>query len=232
MENEYLELETEVWKKMHKARMDKGVLDGWYLYRVISPNGSSTEYNFVTVLVYNDTEKLAGHFENYGVDYTQILSPQEIKFALKTPEIRNLVYEEVWQSVDGISVITPEKMFRFQRFNAMKTFDDPERPDYVEMETKYWKPLHQERIKMGSMLGWGLYNMIIPGGTERDYTWSTIDYYDKFIDIMQDDLNDRLFRQIHNKKNPEKLLAQTLESRDLLRTEIRELLDYAFPQQK
>ena len=71
--------------------------------------------------------------------------------------------------------------------------------------------------------------MIIPGGTERKYTWATVDYYDRFIDIMQDELNDKLFKQIHHKKNPEKMLEETLSSRDLLRTEIRELIDYISP---
>jgi hypothetical protein len=229
IENEYLKLETEVWKKMHQARIAKGVLDGWHLYRVISPNGSSTEYNYITILIYNSTLKLAQHFEEYGVDYTKVLNSEEIALALKTPELRNVVYEEVWQNTDLLKPDNTDHNFRFQKFNAMKTHDNDD--EYVSIEQKYWKPVHQERIKMGSMHNWGLYHMIIPGGTTRDYTWATVDYYDRFIDIMQDELNDRLFRQIHNSKNADLYLQETLVSRDLYKTEIRELLDSAMPQQ-
>ncbi len=224
-ENEYLQLEMDVWKKMHQARIDAGVLDGWHLYRVISPQGTQTDYDFITVLIYNNPEKLAGHFENYGVDYTQVLSSDEIAAALKTPEIRDLVYEEVWQTIDGLQAPDSDQMFRFQRFNAMKTNPNQDDQNYVSIEQNYWKPVHQQRIKMGSMYGWGLYQMIIPGGTEREYTWATVDYFDRFIDIMNDDENTKLFDKIH-RKNAVKYLEETVQSRDLLRTEIRELIDY------
>lgn len=228
IENEYLELETQVWKKMHQARITSGRLDGWHLYRVISPSGSNTEYNFVTVQIYNSVEKLSGHFEEYGVDYTKVLSSEEIAYALKTPELRNLVYEEVWQDED--SAINPSsKIFRFQRFNAMKTVDDSADAAYVYIEQNYWKPIHQRRMELGSMNSWGLYHMIIPGGTQRDYTWATVDYYDRFIDIMQDDLNNKLFDEIHGADKTDQYLRETTESRDLLRTEIRELIDYIRP---
>lgn len=229
IENEYLELETQVWKKMHQARIASGRLDGWHLYRVISPSGSNTEYNFVTVQIYRSVEKLAGHFEEYGVDYTKVLSSDEIAFALKTPELRNVVYEEVWQNEDS-ATNERGKMFRFQRFNAMKTVDDSADAKYVQIEQNYWKPIHQRRIELGSMNSWGLYHMIIPGGTQRDYTWATVDYYDRFIDIMQDDLNTNLFDEIHGADKGEQYLKETTESRDLLRTEIRELIDYISPE--
>lgn len=224
MENEYLKLEMEVWKKIHKARIDKGLLDGWFLYRVISPNGSKTEYNFVLTLQYNDAEKLAGHFESFGVDYTDILNNQEVAFALKTPELRDQVYEEVWQTEDELIQRNDDHMYRFQVFNAMRPRDGHTDAEYLAMEQKLWKPLHQMRVSLDRMHGWGLYTMIIPGGTERAYHWATVDYYDRFIDIMAD--NNPLLAKIHGANKLNEINEKTVELRDQLRTEVRELLDF------
>ena len=224
MENEYLQLELDVWKKIHQARIEKDILDGWYLYRVISPNGSKTEHNFVLALQYDGAEKLAGHFESFGVDYTGLLTSEEIAFALKTPEIRDQVYEEVWSAIDEIVPISSENSFRFQVFNAMSLKPGVTENEYLEVEQKVWKPMHQMRVAMDKMYGWGLYNMIIPGGTEREYHWATVDYYNRVIDIMAD--NDPIMVKIHGEKNLEKFTQQTLGARDLLRTEVRELLDF------
>ncbi|NNF32728.1 MAG: hypothetical protein HKN68_01380 [Saprospiraceae bacterium] len=225
MENEYLQLETEVWKKMQTARIEAGVLDAWSLYRVISPAGTKTEYNFVTILEYKTAEKLSGHFESYGVDYTSLLTAEEIAFALKTPEIRDLVYEEVWTSVDLMMKENSPEMHRFQVFNAMSLKPGVSEDEYAEIETRYWKPMHERRMNSNRQHGWGLFSMRIPGGTERAYHWATIDYFDRFIDIMQDEGNNNMIK-IYGKKEADKITEKTLASRDLLRSEIRELLDY------
>lgn len=224
MENEYLKLEFDIWKKMHQARIEKDILDGWFLFRVISPTGSKTEYNFVTALAYDNAEKLAGHFEAFGVDYTSVLDAEEISQALNTPNIRELVYEEVWKSIDVIMKKDPEKMYRFQVFNAMKMRDNVAELEYQRIEKEYWKPMHEYRIGQNKLHGWGIYNMIIPGGTEREYHWATVDFYDNFIDIMAD--NGMIFEKIHGKKKAEKYTEETVTSRDLLKIEVRELLDY------
>ena len=223
-ESEFYEVESTIWKKMHAARIKEDLLDGYSLFRVISPTGTKTEYNFVVVLEYETVEKLAGHFESYGVDYTSILSAQEISTAIRTPEIRDLVYEEVWLNLETVFRPNPEKMYRFQVFNAMKLRPGVTADEYQRVESTYWKPVHQKRINDKNMFGWGIYNMIIPGGTEREYSWATVDFYDNFIDIMGD--TNGHFNNIHGTKNAAKYMEETIGSRDQLRTEVRELLEY------
>lgn len=223
-ENEFLNLELNVWKKIHQARINANLMDGWYFYRLISPSGTRTEYNFVLVMEYETAEKLAGHFESYGVNYTDFLSSSEIALALKTLEIREMVYEEVWTELNVMMNENADEIFRFQVFNAMKLHPDVTPEEYQRMENKYWKPMHEQRIKDNAMYGWGIYNMIIPGGTERAYQWATVDYYGKFIDILGN--NEDGFAKIHGAEKAEKYLEETLSSRDLLKTEVRELLDY------
>ena len=223
MESEYYELETSVWKKIHNARISEDLCDGWYLFRVISPNGTKTEYNYVLVLEYDNEAKLAGHFESFGVDSTQLLSPEEISTALRTPTIRDQVYEEVWLNLDT-EMKNGDGMYKFQVFNAMKLKPGISAQEYQRIENNYWRPMHRLRINTGKMHGWGIYNMIIPGGTERAYQWATVDFYDNFIDYMTG--TDNEFAKIHGSRNAQKYLEETLSKRDLLRTEVRELLDF------
>ena len=223
-ESEYLQLELEVWKKIHSARIEAGLLTGWYLMRVVSPAGSSTPYNYLTVEVYEDAFKLAGNFEGYGVNYAEILDTEEISQALKTEEVRNMIYEEVWRTVDQIIDIDQEPMYRYQVFNAMQLRPGTEESEYQRMEQEYWKPMHQRRISLGQMKGWGLYTMVIPGGTERDYQWATVDFYDNFINYLQP--TDAILEAVHGEKNAAQYLEETLSKRDLLRAEIRELVAY------
>ena len=223
-ESEYIQLEFDVWKKMHHARINQGVLEGWYFYRVIAPAGMRNEYNFVVVLVYKDTDQLGRHFEEYGVDYTQILTAEEIRKALNTPNVRDLVYEEVWRSVDEIMDFSRGSMFRYQVFNTMRIRSGYTNNEYTGLETRYWKPVHQARISGGKMRGWGLYNMIIPGGTERDYQFATVDYYDRFIQFLDD--SSPIISKFHGSRNLDKITIETIDTRDLMKTEVRELLDF------
>ncbi len=219
-----MRLELEVWRKMQEARIKADVCDGWYFFRVVAPIGSATEYNYVTMNVYDTAEKLSGHFENFGVDYNTILSPQEITLALRTEQIRELVYEEVWTTVEEVFPENPEKMYRFQVFNSMKLREGTDEEEYQRMEREYWKPMHEERMKRGVMFGWGLYTMIIPGGTERDYHWATVDFYDHFIDYLRD--NGPLLEEIHGKSKADQYTEETITKRDLLKAEVRELIDF------
>jgi len=224
MENDFIRLETKVWHKIHAERIKKDILDGWYLYRVISPAGTNAEYNYVIVQEYDTADKLAAHFDGYGVNYSNLLESDEIQLALRTPEICDMTYEEVWTTVDQMMIPNTDQIFKYIVFNSMKMKPNVDEGEYQRMEKEYWKPMHQERMKRNEMFGWGLYTMIIPGGTERNYHWATVDYYHNFIDYLGD--TDHIMNSLHGKVNAEKYLAETIAKRDLLKSEIRELVEY------
>ncbi len=223
-DNEYVRLETEVWKLLHQARKDAGLLDGWYLFRVLSPAGTNTEYNYVTVNAYSSLEKLAGHYESFGVDYTKLLNGDQITMALKTDKIRDLVKEEVWQLKDQKFADNVENMYRYQVVNSMKLRPGVTENQYIEVEKMYWKPIHEARIQAGKMYGWEMHSLLMPGGTAAAYTWGTIDYYSNFTDLFYDFTD--IFSRIHKGKDIDKIYGKTGSTRDLLTSEVRVLIDY------
>jgi hypothetical protein len=223
-DNDYIRLETEVWKILHQARKDAGLLDGWYLFRVLSPSGTSAEYNYVTINAYSSLEKLAGHFESFGVDYTKLLNSDQISIALETDKIRDLVKEEVWQLEERIFPENPENMYRYQVVNSMRLKPGVTGNEYSQVERMYWKPIHEARIKGGKMYGWGMYSLVMPGGTSASYTWGTADFYSNFGDLFYD--YSALFSNIHKGKDVDKIYEKTDNARDLLSSEVRLLIDY------
>ena len=223
-ETEFIRAQLEAWKKIHQKRIDQDLLNGWYLLRVVSPAGTSTDYNYITVEAYENAERLSGHFDGYGVNYSGILGPEEISLALRTPEISNMTYEEVWRTVDQVLDLSNSNLFRYQVFNSMKLRPGVDEDEYQRIEREYWKPMHEKRIENGNMKGWGIYTMIIPGGTERDYHWATIDFYDEFVDYLKP--TDGFLEAIHGEEKAMKYIEETDSKRDLLKAEIRELVDF------
>ncbi len=224
MENEFIRLEGEVWKKIHEARIKKDLLDGWYLLRVVAPSGTHAEYNYIIVFEYETAEKLTGHFEGHGINYAVLLDEQEIALALRAHEVRDMVYEEVWRTADQ-TFANSESQYRYQIFNSMKIKPGVDESEYVRLEKEYWKPVHTERIRRNAMFGWGLYTMIIPGGTERNYHWGTIDFYHNFKDYLVEE-STSIMNSLYGPENAAKYVEETISKRDLLKAEIRELLDY------
>ena len=225
LENEFVSLQTDVWKKIHRARIQNGLLNGWWFTRVVAPSGTNTEYDYVIVLEYDSAEKLTSHFEGFGVNYSTILDVEEIALALQSPEIGEMVYEEVWRTTDQAFVQSDNNnVYRYQVFNSMKMKPGIDEQEYQRIEHEYWKPVHQERIKRNQMYGWGLYTMIIPGGTERNYHWATMDFYHSFIDYLRP--TGDIMIGIHGNEKAAQISAETDSKRDLLKAEIRELLAY------
>ena len=224
LENDFIQLQTNVWQKIHGERIKDDLLDGWYLFRVIAPQGTSAEYNYLIVQQYDEAEKFAAHFEGYGVNYNNILTQNEIQLALRTPEICDMTYEEVWTTVDQIMTDNAGQIYKYSVFNSMKLKSGVDESDYQRMEKEYWKPMHRERIRRNMMFGWGMYTMIIPGGTERNYHWATVDYYHNFIDYLRE--TNSIMESIHGTENAKKYTDETIAKRDLLKAEIRELMAY------
>lgn len=100
--------------------------------------------------------------------------------------------------------------------------------DYVAMERELWKPVHQQRIKDGKLLWWGLYSVNFPSGTMADYDYVTINVYDspaRFEDGYSE--LEKWMKAAHPDKDFEKMGQRTTDSRDIVWSEVFELIDRA-----
>lgn len=223
MTGKYLKLEN-AWKKIHAARIEAGQCDGWSLQRIISPYGTSTEYNFLTVNRYIGNKKLAGHFEGPMFNnLNEILTEEELALVNETLKIRTHIKSEVWQYRNGTF---PEDWQKSTIYvvNYFKNQPGKTGPDHGKMENDIWKPIHTARIEGGDMNGWGLYSMEMPSGSMMPYSSCTVDMY---VDMEQylNPSSKNYWEEVHPGKEIKDLIKQTKAVVDLLFREVRMVVD-------
>jgi hypothetical protein len=90
---------------------------------------------------------------------------------------------------------------------------------YMEVEQKVWKPMHQEWANQGKILGWYLYQVPYPGGTDAEYQYVTVRIYSNMAQLenpMSD--MDAIFKKVHPGKKMDDVGPKTLASRDLVKS--------------
>ena len=103
-------------------------------------------------------------------------------------------------------------------------------PDYTTLESEIWKPVHNHRMKESTMLYWGLYSVKYPGGSNRVYDYATISAYSS-IEPLEEDfsmVNDWL-AAVHPDVGTKTILERTQKARDLVWSEVFEILSHAIP---
>lgn len=221
---EYLKLE-QAWKKIHAAKKKAGRMEGWALLDVLSPSGASCEYNYVTRNTFQGNDQLADFFEGaYMPDNWQsLLTKEEIDLVNRTDEIRTLVKNEVWSAVDG--TMAPD--LSDAKISVFNYFDFPEgktSADHIKMEQDIWKPIHDARVKDGTMKGWVLLQMQFPFGASMPYQDATVDLYKDMKQLMAPWF-DSYFAKVHPGKNVADLLKATGEAARLVKGELRLRID-------
>ena len=217
-EDAYIELELGPWKKIHQARLDAGLITGWYFYRVRFPAGKNAWHNYVTITLYKDFEALdkGWDFPIAGIDMDMD------KLFEKTLKLRDLVCSDAWVTVDFISNDNPSK---YARVNYMKPKNGM--GNYIETELEVWKPLHQTLVDSGKKSGWGVYVKTLPSGTSLPFNAAAVDFYDSFAALgagfgMKD------IEAAHpgvTEEGWDAMMDRTMESRDAVLSEVWELVD-------
>jgi hypothetical protein len=98
--------------------------------------------------------------------------------------------------------------------------------EYVRLEQEQWKPIHQERIKQGKLHSWYLFGVRYPSGSEAKYDFVTVNTFEQFgqMENPYSDLS-TLVPKVHPGINLEDFGNRTTKARDIVRTEMWELID-------
>ena len=92
---DHIEMENDIWKPVHQARVDDGVLQGWLMAGKVLPFGNEVKYKEATIDLYtNLTEYMTPWFEQYfkkvhpGKDIDQLEEKTVAAATLAKGEIR------------------------------------------------------------------------------------------------------------------------------------------------
>lgn len=219
----YVELETNFWKQIHQERVKEGEIVAWLLYHV-RYTATNDPYNYVTVTVFADPAKL----ENpWTVDPIKVHPDKDVEaIYLDTEQSRDLVIRGLMMRQNYIDVPQGAPEPKFIQIDYMKVAPGMD-GKYLSLENDVWKPVHQEFIKAGTRAGWSLWGRVYPSGYGLDYQYVTVNDFSDFSQIGKADYMSA-FQNAHNGKDVDKLMKETNEDRELVKSELWELLDAAY----
>lgn len=99
---------------------------------------------------------------------------------------------------------------------------------YLEVEKNTWKPLHQERLNQGRIIGWILYRVLYTG-TNDPYNYVTMTLFDNPAHL-EDPWAGIDPAKVLPGKDIDKLSDETLKSRDLVKSNLIVRLDEIVPE--
>lgn len=98
----YRNLETDLWKPVHQARVDKGYITSWRLYGHHFPGGGRGDYQYVTVTEFPSLQAMDElHYQElfqevHGADYNTNITKE-------TTESRTLTHTDLWALIDSVT---------------------------------------------------------------------------------------------------------------------------------
>jgi len=234
--SEYLNLEGEVWKPVHKEFQNRGMEVSWSLYMVRGA-GTQNHYNYVTVSVYDGLGSLDRNIDDEEEIISKIYSNEDLSgFWNRTSEARLHTGRDVFfvydQALKGnnkeLSAFSSGKIGQDITVTFMQTLAGQ---DAVGLESKWWKPIHKERIKRKVINSWEVLTkrFVAFGQTQLDHDYVTWEDYTTFSTI-DDSYNSNTFTKAVEKAHPDVDFSEvneaTVKSRNFLRSEIWELVDH------
>lgn len=219
---QYLEVEQEIWKPLHQERIKQGIIVGWYLY-AIEFSGSSDEYNYVAISLYDDAENLESPW-NPEIPGNVHPDMKLDEIMTKTYQSRENVKSVLFYSVATAPEIPLEIPASYLQANYMYV-EPGKQAEYEQLESEIWLPIHNESIHTGKTAGWGLWRSLFPRGSGQDYQYMTLNSFSEFSYVFEVDFSES-FENIHPEIDFNDVSQKTQQARTVVRTELWDLIDY------
>lgn len=220
---EYRKLERDVWMPIHRQRIRMGLIKSWTLWGMRFPGGLAREYDIIAITTY---EKFAAVENSYPADIFKKVHPRmtDDERGLRTSSARAMVRTELAALLDTTQPALSTQPVRYAYIGYMKPEYGKTR-QYVELERRYWKAIHQERVSRGILRSWALYGVRFPGGADRQYTHFTIQILDKFQDL-EAQYPEGIWDKVHPTTKQDDIDARTSAARKMVRTDLLTLLEH------
>jgi hypothetical protein len=170
---QFMERADNELKSAYSSLVDSTELVSWNLYKVQYPGGEKSHYNFISIA----TAESVTFFEDYfsEITATRFTPPNtDLNFG----DISSLVKSEIWKTENGIIPSDDEIPSRYMTMDYMDV-SPGKGLDYLMLENEIAKPIHQERVDEGTMVGWEVSSLILPSGTNYGYNYATGNHFDK-----------------------------------------------------
>jgi hypothetical protein len=222
--DQYASLIRGTTHRIHEYQFRQKSILGWYFYEVLVPSGEQTPYNYVSVMVSSNFSDLVNNpvltKEAYekamgsGGNYAQLMA--------QLLDCRSIVKREIYTHRAGLDPRKP--VSPYVEIDFMKPYPG-KAPDYVKMETEVYYPIHQERMKLGALNDWGLYEKLLPYEYNAENDFITANFFDDPRSII-DPKYEEAFNSMPNNIDYIRLSSQVDQTRKMVRSDLWKLVDY------
>lgn len=210
---DYVDVELDLWKPMHQKLVDDGRKRSWALWAVRF--GDMQKCDYYTVSTFYGIEAVEDDLSDLEEVFKQVHPGADFADAMDlTAESRELRETRLWRAVDAV----PFDDFKYAFINGMNA---PDGAAYVELERTVFKPIHEALVADGVTKGWILNELVSPRGSSMPFNYSTVDLVDSIDQIPFG----RYFETVHPDKDLDEVWMQTLETRDMVSSELWYLVD-------
>ena len=227
---DYLKAEK-FWKAIHQERIKDGRMTAWLLLKVVNEEQKDIPYNYITLNVYPDMEKVSNGGptnEDFTNAHSDQYSEQDIQaMGALTRKVNNIIRSDLLKSISSIYSLN-----KYRIANFMKTAPG-QRDAFVESRQGFIQPIFSRMIHdiNAPMSGWILNELVTPDGTEKEYDFVSFDLFKDKADIGRAYSNKNYTKLAHPNLSNEEAQAVSNKNRamrKMVKREIWEVMDYAF----
>jgi len=218
----YRELEKQA-KEFHQARVEKGIITQWQLYRKMY-SGADDPYDFIVVHFYDDYKKTEKPFPQELVD--EMYSKEEqAAFMKKVGETRTQVRVEYYDQVAASETFKPAKYIRVNQYKVKPG----DRGKYVQSRREITQPLFSEFVNRGHMAGWSLWSKLT---YDKEFQFVSVDAFEEFGQWKQGMPYEEIWKEVHPDKPQSEVQPEYGNLRMPVRSEYWKLVEFTVPKQE
>ena len=223
----YLNLVKNYGRRIYESNVRDKKIQGWYFYEVLMTPDLENGYDFASVLVTTNFTDLVDNPVSRKDAYAKVITgTKELsyqQFNQQLQECRTIVNREIYVHRAGLDPKTP--VSKYVQIDFMKPLAG-KTADYVRMESEVFYPIHQERIKIGALTDWALYEKLLPFTSSSRNDFVTANFFDNPRSII-DPKYEEAFNNIPNNIDFIRLSGQIDQTRTLIKSDIWKLIEYA-----
>ncbi len=212
--------------KTHEAMVRDNKIQGWYFYEVVLSPDNINSYDFVAVTVTTGFSEMIDNSVSLKEYYNKSKAPKEPAFEQvfsQLQEFRVPVRKEIFIHRAGLDPKTP--VSKYVQVDYMKPLAG-KRDEYMKMEAEVFYPIHQERIKIGALTDWALYEKFLPFTINSEYDFVTANFFENPRAII-DPKYEEAFNNIPNNIDFIRLSGQIDQTRTMVKSDIWKLVIHA-----
>jgi len=217
--NNYLELEKQA-KEFHQARVEKGIITQWHLYRKMY-SGANDPYDFIVVAFYDDYQKTENPNPQELVDdlYTK---EEQSAFMKKVGETRTMIIGEFYDQVAASETFKPAKYIRVNQYKVKPG----DRSKFVQSRREITQPLFSEFVKRGHMAGWSLWSKLT---YDKEFQFVSVDAFEEFGQWKEGMPYEEIWKEVHPDKQQSEVQPEYSSLRMPVKSEYWKLVDMTVP---